>query len=298
MRVLLTGGSGQLGRELTKVKPAAIELLALDRAHFNLARSATLTDTIERLEPDVILNAAAFTAVDRAEAEAETAFAVNAQAVGILSRAAKARGARFVHISTDFVFDGKANSPYRPSDPTAPVSVYGRSKLKGESDALTALPTTTVVRTSWLYSSHGRNFVTNMLRMMGERDRLTVVMDQLGSPTWTLPLAEALWSIVSREDMPGLWHWCDGGTCSWYEFACAIQDEGLSRRLLSNRIPIDPVLSAQFPTAATRPAMSALDDSATREALGIDALPWRVALGRMLDEMTAEGIPREAEADG
>ena len=218
--------------------------------------------------------------------------------LGRLAAGAAKAGARFVHISTDFVFDGLAKAPYKPDDAAAPVSVYGLSKLAGERAAREAMPAATIVRTSWLYSSHGRNFVTNMLRLMDEREGLRVVVDQMGSPTWSRPLADALWSIASREDMPGIWHWCDAGRCSWYEFACAIQDEALDRRLLSRRIPIQPVATAEFPTDAERPAMSALDDSATRASLGIEPMPWRVALGRMLDEMSGSEMTAEQDTDG
>lgn len=286
MRVLLTGAGGQLGSEFVRAAPEAADLVALGRDEFDVRDHVAIEATLERLAPEVVVNAAAYTAVDQAESDAETALSVNAAAVEKLAAGAATRGARLVHISTDFVFDGRNSTPYKPADVPHPMSVYGRSKLAGERQALEVLPSATVVRTSWLYSALGRNFVTNMLRLMAERDELRVVTDQVGSPTWALPLAEALWRIVGRDDMAGVWHWCDAGQCSWYDFACAIQQEARDRGLLADRIPIHPVTTAEFPTAAERPAMSALDDSATRAALGIRALPWRVALGRMLDEMT------------
>ena len=292
-RVLLTGAGGQLGRELIQGKPEGIELAAATRAELDLTDLDSLAPKLRRLRPDVILNTAAYTAVDRAESDAEVAYKVNGQAVGRMAECAAELGSRFVHLSTDFVFDGTASAPYRPEDAANPASVYGRSKLAGESTALEALPEATVVRTSWLYSARGRNFVTNMLRLMAERDSLQVVADQVGSPTWAAPLAEALWRIVARSDMAGVWHWCDGGRSSWYDFACAIQEEALTRGLLARRAPIEPVPTAKFPTPARRPAFSALDDSAIHEALGSEPLPWREALGRMLDEMA-----RERSTDG
>lgn len=289
MRVLLTGAGGQLGREFVRAAPAGADLIALRRDEFDVRDRVAIEATVKKVAPDVVVNAAAYTAVDSAESDAETALAVNAAAVEKLAACTAARGARLVHLSTDFVFDGRSPTPYAPDEVPRPVSVYGRSKLAGERRALEFSPTASVVRTSWLYSALGRNFVTNMLRLMAERDGLRVVTDQIGSPTWALPLAQALWRIAERDDMAGVWHWSDGGQCSWYDFACAIQGEASDRGLLADRIPIRPVTTAEFPTAAQRPAMSALDDSATRAALGIEALPWRVALGRMLDEMTERG---------
>lgn len=289
MRVLLTGAGGQLGREFVRAAPEGAELVALARDAFDVRDRVAIEATLGKVAPDVVVNAAAYTGVDSAESDAETALAVNAAAVEKLAACAEARGAGLVHLSTDFVFDGRSPRSYAPDDTPGPASVYGRTKLAGERKALETLPSATVVRTSWLYSALGSNFVTNMLRLMAERNELRVVTDQVGSPTWARPLAEALWRIVERDDMAGLWHWCDGGQCSWYEFACAIQEEAHDRGLLVDRIPIHPVTTAEFPTAAQRPAMSALDDSATRAALGIRALPWRVALGRMLDEMSEKG---------
>jgi dTDP-4-dehydrorhamnose reductase len=293
LKILLTGAGGQLAAELERAAPPDVDLVPLGIAQLDVRRPAAVAATVEAVAPDVVVNAAAYTAVDRAEDAADAAFAVNAEGVAHLATAARDCGARLVHLSTDFVFDGAARRPYRPQDPTAPLSVYGRSKTAGEHHARDILgERCTIVRTSWLYSRFGHNFVRTMLRLMAEREVLDVVDDQEGSPTWAAPLAGVLWRIVRRRDLPGIWHWCDAGSCTWFGFARALQEEALERRLLSRPIELRPIATADFPARARRPAYSVLDATATREALGLAAEPWRSALGRMLDEM------RLGELDG
>lgn len=291
MRVLLSGAGGQLGAELQRSSPSDVELVALGSTELDVRRADAVAAAVEAVAPDVILNAAGYTAVDRAEAEPDLAFAVNAEGVAHLATAARQNGARLVHLSTDFVFDGVARRPYRPPDVAAPLSAYGRSKLAGERHALDILgPGCTVVRTSWLYSRFRRNFVRTMLRRMAAGEPLEVVDDQEGSPTWAAPLAEALWRAVRRDDLPGIWHWSDDGSCTWYGLARAIQEEALERRLLPRATPLRPVASSDLAAVARRPAYSVLDASATRAMLGLAAVPWRAALGRMLDEMRPEDL--------
>ena len=282
MRVLLVGGSGQLGRELQRCKPVGTELLALSSQEFDLRESGVVTARVTEFRPQVVINAAAYTAVDRAESEQEAAFAVNGQGAENLVKAAHIVGAYCIQVSTDFVFDGMQSRPYLPTDRTKPLGAYGASKLAGEQLALAAYPEgVAIVRTAWLYSALGNNFVTTMLRLMAERDSLGVVTDQVGTPTWAYGLAEALWRMC-RVQPKGIWHWTDAGVASWYDFAVAIQEEGLCCGLLAREIPIRPINTVDYPTPAKRPAYSVLDKTDTWVALGMTPPHWRVALRRML----------------
>jgi len=196
--------------------------------------------------------------------------------------------ARLIHVSTDFVFDGSATEPYRPDAQANPLSEYGASKLEGESQAL-ASPPATIVRASRLYSSRGHNFVTSVLRKMREDEELSVVDDQVGAPTSSSGLAGVLWRFAARPELTGVWHWSDGGSCSWYQWALTIQEQALARGLLERAVPIRPVPTSEYPTPAARPAYSVLDSSATCTALAIQQVPWEDALGSMLDEMVNPG---------
>lgn len=284
MRVLLVGGSGQLGRELQRCQPAEMELLALDSSELDLREAEAVAVRVSAFGPQVIINAAAYTAVDRAESEPEAAFAVNGQGAANLAQAARAVGAYCLQVSTDFVFDGAQSRPYLTTDQTNPLGVYGASKLAGEQLALAAYPEgVAVVRTAWLYSAFGNNFVITMLRLMAERETIGVVADQVGTPTWGRGLAEALWQMC-RVQPKGIWHWTDAGVASWYDFAVAIQEEGLACGLLDREIPILPINTVDYPTPAKRPAYSVLDKTETLAALGMKSCHWRVALRRMLLE--------------
>jgi len=288
MRVLLVGGSGQLGRELQHCKPDNTELLAVSSQEFDLRDAELVTARVNAISPQVIINAAAYTAVDRAESEQEAAFAVNGQGAANLAQAARSVGAYCIQVSTDFVFDGAQSRPYLPTDQTHPLGVYGASKLAGEQLALAAYPEgMVVVRTAWLYSAFGNNFVTTMLRLMGERETIGVVADQVGTPTWGRGLAEALWQMC-RVQPKGIYHWTDAGVASWYDFAVAIQEEGLGCGLLNREIPIRPINTVDYPTPARRPAYSVLDKTETWAVLGIQPMQWRVALRRMLLEYKRE----------
>ncbi len=204
-----------------------------------------------------------------------------------VAAAARDVGARLIHISTDFVFDGDASTPYKADAATNPLSVYGRTKRDGERAVLEALPkSAVVVRTAWLYSKTGSNFVKTMLRLMGERDELGVVADQIGTPTWANSLADSVWAFAGATELAGLYHWTDGGQTSWHEFALAIQEEALSLGLLDQLIPIHAITTEDYPTAATRPRYSVLDCSATTVALNLHPAQWRVNLHHMLKGMT------------
>ncbi|MEW5755431.1 MAG: dTDP-4-dehydrorhamnose reductase [Pseudomonadota bacterium] len=286
-KILLTGANGQLGFELQRTAPAGTTIVATDVGELDITNAEAVEILAERTKPNMIINAAAYTAVDKAEQEQGEAYAINAEGAAHLASAAHRYNARLVHISTDFVFDGKKSTPYLPADTPIPLSVYGASKLKGEQrvreitqgDAL-------IVRTAWVYSSHGANFVKTMLRLMREREQLGVVSDQIGSPTWTKGLANAIWGLVAKSDLKGVYHWTDAGVASWYDFAVAIQEEALQLGLLDKTIPIRPILTTQYPTPATRPAYSVLDKTATWAALETTPIHWREQLRQMLMELS------------
>jgi len=285
MKALIIGGKGQLGTTLTQTAPAAIEYRSLDLPEIDIT-DADAVDTIVGDEtPDVIINASAYTAVDRAEEEVDLAFDVNAAGPRNIALAARKTGVRLIHVSTDYVFDGTACSPYPPEAPCSPLGAYGKSKRQGEINVLEVIDDPVIIRTSWLYSQYGNNFVLTMLRLMNERDELKVVADQVGGPTWASTLAAAIWAVVGKEHLKGIYHWSDAGVASWYDFAIAILEEALARGLIGKPIPIHPITTAEYPTLTTRPAYSVLNCSASWRDLGIAPTQWRVALRRMLDQL-------------
>jgi len=282
VKALISGGGGQLGRGLQRLVPEGIECTALQRCDLDITDPRSVSETISRYRPDWIINAAAYTAVDRAEAEPDIAFAVNRDGVANLAIAARDIGARVLHVSTDYVFDGRGGRPYRPDDAPAPLNVYGESKREGEIRLAELLSGRhALVRASWLYGLPGRNFVSSMLKLMKEKQELRVVCDQVGSPTAVPGLVGAIWRIVEREAY-GVYHWCDAGVASWYDFAVAIQAEANAQGLLSQAVRIIPVLSTEFPTAALRPSFSVLDSVTSSRLLGFELVHWRTRLSQML----------------
>jgi dTDP-4-dehydrorhamnose reductase len=205
--------------------------------------------------------------------------------VGVLAASASAAGCRLLHLSTDFVFDGKSNRAYLPADQTDPLSVYGVSKLGGERRVLNGAESGVVLRTAWVYAATGRNFVLTMLRLMREREQVSVVCDQIGTPTWATSIAAAIWGLIEADAPGGVYHWTDLGVASWYDFAVAIQDEALVRGLLRCAVPITPIPSAAYPTRARRPAFSVLDSGSTRALIKVPARHWRHNLRTMLDDL-------------
>ena len=288
-KILVTGANGQLGHELVAHAPEC-ELLALGRDALDLTDANALVERVAALAPDVVINAAAYTAVDRAESEPELAQRVNAEGAANLARACASFGTRMLHVSTDFVFDGRASTPYQPGADTAPLGVYGSSKLAGEKGVREALPGAFILRTGWVYSRFGANFVKTMLRLMGERDSLSVVCDQVGTPTWAAGLARSLWAAVARPQLQGTYHWSDAGVCSWYDFAVAINEEALACGLLQDATAIRPIPASDYPTPAQRPAYSVLDKTATWRALDLQGEHWRVQLRHMLKELKEQHI--------
>lgn len=280
MRVLVTGANGQLGGALQRTAPAWADINAIDVEDVDLTDAAMLTARLVVEAPDLIINAAAYTAVDRAEGDEALARAINADAVRVMVEAMAGTGGKVVHVSTDYVFDGTASEPYTPDSQRNPQSAYGRTKAEGE-DVLR--PEDLLVRTAWVYEAGGANFVRTMIRLMKEREELGVVSDQIGSPTWATGLARTIWGLVERKQA-GTFHHSDAGVASWYDFAVAIAEEAHALGLLA-RIPvIRPITTADYPTPARRPAFSLLDCRATRAALGEEAVHWRTNLRLMLKE--------------
>ena len=283
MKVLVTGAEGQLGRLLVSTAPAGMQVTALSRAGLDIGDAAAVLAAVRTLAPGLIINAAAYTAVDKAESEGELAARVNALGPAHLAAAARAVGARLVHVSTDFVFDGTAGTPYRADAATHPLSVYGRTKRDGELAVLEALPEhSLIVRTAWVYAAQGRNFLLTMLRLMRERGAVRVVADQVGTPTSARPLAMALWQMAGA-GVTGMHHWTDAGVASWYDFAVAIAEEAATLGLLPAGVSVTPIATADYPTPAHRPAYSVLDKSSL--PAGITPAHWRQQLRAVLKEI-------------
>ncbi len=285
MKVLITGSKGQLGTALQRCAPGNAEIVAVDMDVLDITDAGAVASIVAEHRPELILNAAAYTAVDKAEGDEDAARAVNADAVAHLARAAGDAGARLVHVSTDFVFDGTSGIPYPPDAAPSPLGAYGRTKLAGEAaagaDAL-------IVRTAWVYAPTGGNFVRTMLRLMAERPEVRVVADQIGTPTYAPDLARALWAFADQ-GARGVYHYTDSGAASWYDFAVAIQEEALSAGLLDRAVPVIPIATADFPTPAKRPHFSVLDKTKTTAALGAPAPHWRSNLRLMLSEIKLNG---------
>lgn len=274
-KILITGADGQLGRALAAGVPEGYQTLPANRKTLDITSAESVMQWCKENTPSGIINAAAYTAVDQAETDQETAKASNTDGPKHLAMAAGELNIPFVHVSTDFVFNGNSGLPYTTDDSTDPLSVYGATKRDGE-QAVQAVEglNAAIVRTAWVYDSSGKNFVTTMLRLMQEKDTLGVVADQVGSPTYVHGLASACWGLLDK-NLSGLFHWTDAGVASWYDFAVAIQEEALQLGLLKTAIPINPLTTADFPTPAVRPANSVLDKSRIWEALGEPAPHWR-----------------------
>jgi len=284
MKVLTIGSNGQLGHELSYTKPANIDLYTVDVDALDITDTEQVHNKIGELKPDIVINAAAYTAVDKAETDRETAFKVNEFGPRNIARACVAAKCRFVHVSTDFVFDGDSPLPYLPGDLPRPLGVYGESKYMGEKAVIEeANGEALIFRTAWVYSAHGNNFVKTMLSLMREREKLGVIYDQVGTPTWARTLATTIWTAaVSFPEAKGMYHWTDAGVASWYDFAVAIQVEALALGLLEKAIPIMPLRTSQYPTPAKRPAYTVFDCSSTWNDFSIAPVHWRVSLKEML----------------
>jgi len=288
VKVLITGAGGQLGRALQVKAPQDATVIALTRADLDVTDAAAVARIVMEHKPDLLFNAAAFTNVDRAEREWDSAQAVNSTAVGFLAEAAVHAGARFVHISTDYVFGGTRSQPYRPDDMPDPVNAYGHSKWAGERAALAVNPKSLIVRTAWLYAPEASNFVSTVLRSLSTQPQIEVVADQMGSPTYAPGLAGALWTLA-RQGATGILHYSDSGVASRYDFAVAIQEEAYALGLCKNTASIAPVATLDDDKRAKRPAVVVLEKSRTWMALGSKAPHWRTNLRTMLRDVRARG---------
>jgi len=284
VRCLVIGGGGQLGRALQATMPAKADVVAPARAVCDLTNADHINHWLNEIRPDVVFNAAAYTAVDAAENDEANARLVNAISVGRLAQAARQYGALLVHVSTDFVFDGETSKPYAPDDEPNPLNAYGRTKREGEVAVLQPGGDALIVRTAWVYFERGKNFVNTMLRIMRERDEVRVVSDQIGAPTYARNLARALW-LLAEKPASGLYHFTDNGVASWYDFAVAIREEATAAGIIRNAAAVVPIATSDYPTPARRPQFSVLDNSRTLTALGDAGQHWRQALREMLARM-------------
>lgn len=284
-RVLVTGAGGQLGRALLACAPKGVTVIGRSRADLDIADTEAVQACIDREAPQLLINAAAYTAVDRAEDDPAAAYRINGEAPGLLAAACAARGVRLFHVSTDFVFDGAKSSPYIPTDTAAPLGVYGASKLAGELAVAATAPDALILRTGWVYSEGDANFLNTMLRLHAERDELKVVADQVGTPTAASSLARTLWSAAVRPEVSGVYHFSDAGACSWYDFAVAIGEEALALGRLAKTAQVVPIPSRDYPTPARRPAYSVLDKTVTWRDLQLTPEHWREGLRRTLNEL-------------
>jgi dTDP-4-dehydrorhamnose reductase len=277
--ILITGKNGQLGNELQAIAASYPDynFLCTDIAELDITNRKLVADYFDEHKPIACINAAAYTAVNNAENEQEIALQVNAEAVRNLAQACKKHNSKFIHVSTDYVFDGLATSPYKEDEQTNPVNYYGFTKLKGEQYAFTENPSSIVIRTSWVYSTFGNNFVKTMLRLMKERESLNVVSDQVGSPTYAADLAKAILDIVklidgSSDDKGGIYHYSNEGIISWYDFAVAIK--GIS----GSNCRVNPIPTSAYPTPAKRPAYSAFDKHKIQQVFSIKIPCWKDSL--------------------
>lgn len=287
MKILVTGAYGQLGSEIKELAGnyPGWQFLFTDADTLDIANEPAVEAFFAENQPAVVINCAAYTAVDKAETDWETAWKVNTLAPKLLADNAKRTGAKLIQVSTDYVFDGCAHKPYTEADDVKPVSVYGQTKLEGESHALASNPATLVIRTSWLYSAFGNNFVKTMLRLGRERGELNVVFDQVGTPTYAADLAWAILSIIGKTEnqpdgfVPGIYHFSNEGVASWYDFAKTIFE------LSGENVKVNPVRSDQFPTPAKRPAFSVFDKLKIKNTFEIEIPYWKDSLKICLEKL-------------
>ena len=283
-KILVTGSNGQLGSELQELAPAhsSFEFVFLTRAEMPLNDNAVIRETILAHQPAFVINCAAYTAVDKAESEPEEAFQINSLAVEAMAKACAEIGAKFIHVSTDYVFDGTRKELLKEDDAVAPINVYGESKLAGEQKALAAAPDAVIVRTSWVYSYYGKNFVKTMMRLMAEKDSINVVNDQSGSPTYAADLAKAILQIISSPQWhPGIFHFSNEGVITWFDFAKEIGAQ------LQTACDVQPTTTDNFPTPAKRPAYSAMDKSKIQQLYGVELKTWKESLQQCLAKLKA-----------
>jgi dTDP-4-dehydrorhamnose reductase len=286
-KVLLIGAKGQVGQELQLTLPQLGEVISIGREELDLTNSEKIGQLIREIHPDYLVNAAAYTAVDKAETEPELAYAINATAPKIMAESAEKIQAKFLHISTDYVFDGRKNTPYLETDLTNPLGVYGQSKLRGEEEIKTVNSQAIILRTAWVYGSYGKsNFVKTMLRLGKEREELKVVVDQVGSPTWAKDIAAAITHLLINADNPaGIYNFTNSGIASWFDLTKAIFEEAKISGIPLKIQRVIPITTAEYPTPAARPAYSVLSSQKISQQLGYIPSYWRDSLKAMLNQL-------------
>lgn len=286
-KVLLIGAKGQVGQELQVTLPQLGEVISIGREELDLTNSEKISQLIREIHPDYLVNASAYTAVDKAETEPDLAYSINAIAPKIMAEAAEKIKAKFLHISTDYVFDGRKNTPYLETDLTNPLGVYGQSKLRGEEEIKTVNSQAIILRTAWVYGSYGKsNFVKTMLRLGKEREELKVVVDQVGSPTWAKDIATAITHLLINVDNPaGIYNFTNSGVASWFDLTKAIFEEAKISGIPLKIQRVIPITTAEYPTPAVRPAYSVLSGQKISQQLGYIPTYWRDSLKAMLNQL-------------
>ncbi|MDB9434900.1 dTDP-4-dehydrorhamnose reductase [Microcystis aeruginosa] len=286
-KVLLIGAKGQVGQELQVTLQSLGEVISIGREELDLTNSEKISQLIREIRPDYLVNAAAYTAVDKAEIEPDLAYSINAIAPKIMAESAEKIKAKFLHISTDYVFDGRKNTPYLETDVTNPLGVYGQSKLRGEEEIKTVNSQAIILRTAWVYGSYGKsNFVKTMLRLGKEREELKVVVDQVGSPTWSKDIATAITQLLINADNPaGIYNFTNSGVASWFDLTKAIFEEAKISGISLKIQRVIPITTAEYPTPAVRPAYSVLSGQKISQQLGYIPPYWRDSLKAMLNQL-------------
>lgn len=281
-KILVTGANGQLGMELQQAAKdfPLFEFIFTTRGEMPLDDPDAISRFIASVQPQYLVNCAAHTAVDKAESEKELAYLINADAPGVMAQACREHNTQMIHISTDYVFNGNGTEPYKEDDATDPVNLYGASKLKGEAKVMEYHPSSIIIRTSWVYSEFGKNFVKTMLRLMSDKDQISVVSDQSGTPTYAADLAKAILHIIaSQQWTPGIYHYSNEGSITWFDFAVAIAETS------GSTCRVNPIAASQYPTPAKRPVYSVMDKSRIRETFGITIPGWRDSLAVCIDKI-------------
>jgi dTDP-4-dehydrorhamnose reductase len=299
-RILITGANGQLGKELKELCSSypGFEFIFLPKEDLPIQNFEIVRSTFTIQQPQYCINCAAYTAVDQAESEKDLAFLINGESVGVLAAVCKEHNTRFIHISTDYVFDGNSTIPYKETDFTNPLSVYGASKLEGENQTFQFNEESIIIRTSWVYSEFGKNFVKTMLRLLKEKEEISVVNDQVGSPTYAADLANTILQIISTKNLPaglrrpeplatarrqgwqpGIYHYSNEGVITWYDLAMAI------KKLTGSKCRINPIPTSQYPTSARRPLYSVLDKIKIQETFGISLKNWEESLSTCIEKL-------------
>ena len=291
MKVLVIGSDGQLGLEFQNFSNSynSLSWVFSTIKTLDLLKLDTISFFLNNINPSVIVNCAAYTNVDKAETESKLANTINYKAVDIISKWTNENNKKLIHVSTDYVFNGISKLPLYENSITNPVNEYGRSKLKGEQVCLKNDANSVVIRTSWLYSSFGKNFVKTMIILMKSKEEINVVNDQVGSPTSTRSLVALIFRIIGNKTASGIFHWSDGAEITWYDFAIEIQEQAFDKGILKSKIPIRPTETSAYPTLAKRPPYSTLDRGKTLEKFGADVMSWKEELKRVIDEIAKAG---------